>query len=256
MAKTKEPKTAAQAATPGSDVQPPSGDPINDILAEGKCIPVEICGTQPGCSVTVQGTGAGGTVPVSGSVAVAMPAGRAVPVSGPPGPNGDPQPVPVSVASSVPVQLQRSESSPSDDQAFWAAIRDRTAAIGFDAYEDFIETCLCQAPPEENSNGPCDAHPADLLHFGVDGYRRLRTATEAFLILHCGLVPEVSSFDPVDERSRFGRAVSAGEVGTILNRYLANGELPYILGLLGPEELASQSISPYCDTVLTGSSWM
>jgi hypothetical protein len=245
MAQDKDKKGgAASVRTAQAENEPPTngekeGRSIDEILAEGKCIPVEICGTRTGGSVIVAGTGTGGAVPVS------------LPV----GPGGAPQPVPVSVASSVPVQLQRSAAIPSDDQAFWVAIRDRTSAISFEAYEEFIETCLCQAPPvpPAASTGLC-ATPSgnDLLHFGVDGYRRLKTATEAFLIMRCGLVPDLTAFDPVAEESRLGRSVSAVRIVDMLKSYLSGGDLPYILSLLSPGDLASHSASPYCDTVLTG----
>lgn len=169
-----------------------------------------------------------------------------------------PNPVPVTVPSPVPVTLQRSATNESDDQALWVAIRNRTQAIGFEKYEEFVTRCLCGAPIEDKVVS-CDEVPAkDRLHFGVDGYRRLKTATEAFLIARCGLLPvRLEGYDATAERERLGRGVDAKDMISILARYLGisqttDAELPYISTLLSQAELDDRADSPYCDTLLTG----
>lgn len=160
------------------------------------------------------------------------------------------------VPTPVPVSLQRSTAAPSDDQALWVAIRDRTSAISFEKYEQFVDHCLCPAAQgtAATSTSACTAPSSDdLLHFGVDGYKRLKTATEAFLIMRCGLVPQLLAYDPVAEQVRLGRRVEPDEIGTILSRYMRDGDqLPYIAQLLSPSELLDISESPFCDTLVTG----
>ena len=49
--------------------------------------------------------------------------------------------VPREVQASV--TLQRSAAGPTNDQALWVAIRNRTDAISFDRYNEFINRLLC-----------------------------------------------------------------------------------------------------------------
>ena len=44
------------------------------------------------------------------------------------------------------VTLQRSAAGATDDQALWVAIRNRTDAINFDRYNEFINRLLCVDP--------------------------------------------------------------------------------------------------------------
>src|SRR5512143_2906916 len=44
----------------------------------------------------------------------------------------------------VPVALKRAQTQPTADQPLWTAIRNRTRAIDFDSYKDFIDHVLCQ----------------------------------------------------------------------------------------------------------------
>lgn len=242
MAKEKENKDQLPSTSGDAQSAGIGGDrsSIDRLLAQGRRVPVEF---PPNAQVRVVGNGADGAVPVTGSLNLNLPPG----------------PVPISASSSIPVALQRSAAVPSDDQALWVAIRDRTAAISFDKYEQFVNDCLCD--PGAVGGGPTEntcttPSPDDLLHFGVDGYKRLRTFTEAFLIMRCGLVPRFAttfaSYNEDEEQGRLGRRVSATEIQASLNSYLSNGDLPYITKLLSPAELADTSYSPYCDTLVTG----
>src|SRR5262245_60794614 len=116
-----------------------------------------------------------------------------VTVQGPPPPPAGgtpPPPLRFEPAGRVDVQLQRSDADPSRDQAFWVAIRNSTAPIDFGHYSTFINRVLCR----EDTNGAEDElledrRPAapSRLRFGVDAYQLLKAATEAFLILRCGI---------------------------------------------------------------------
>jgi len=44
----------------------------------------------------------------------------------------------------IDVALQRTANVPTIDQALWAAIRNRTGAMGFNAYNDFIDRVMCE----------------------------------------------------------------------------------------------------------------
>src|ERR1700739_2044239 len=95
--------------------------------------------------------------------------------------------------------------------AFFGAIRNRTDAIGFNRYNEFINRLLCEvtdrgtatcgdnriesaggsnpgdfgSPSVSERRADLDARPSI---YGVDAYNLLRLATEAFLIFETGIV--------------------------------------------------------------------
>lgn len=121
----------------------------------------------------------------------------------------------------VQVNLRRSAAASTPDQPLWSAIRNRTDAISFNRYAEFIDRLLC-CPQDGKADrgeaacgepGDCaaaskvskdDVHAADISTpsirdrmfdlsirpsiYGVDAYQLLRIATEAFLIFESGVV--------------------------------------------------------------------
>jgi len=200
---------------------------------------------------------------------------KPVMVQGPGTPAGSPPAPPIRFESTgtirveqagpVEVQLQRSSVTGSADQAFWVAIRDRTSAISFDNYSRFIHSFLCEPIPEAVT------HPElvrvreerrvlspDRLSLGVDAYQLLKTATEAFLILHCGVFIEKLSYDKVqdEEQGRLGRSFTHAEIEQKLQGYLTVNDstvkaLPYLRKVLGDEPYETDD-NPFCGTLLTG----
>ena len=57
------------------------------------------------------------------------------------------------VEAEAKVTLQRSFAGPTDDRALWTAIRNRTAAIGFERYNKFIDLVFCGVPIDVNNLG-------------------------------------------------------------------------------------------------------
>ena len=106
----------------------------------------------------------------------------------------------------VQVMLAPSLPDPTDDQGLWAAIRDRTNAIGFGPYSEFINRLFCL----ESDKGPLvcgetegvaaqygspsiEDRKTDLFQrrpsiYGVDAYQLLKLATQAFLSFEAGIV--------------------------------------------------------------------
>jgi hypothetical protein len=87
------------------------------------------------------------------------------------------------------VTLQRSASARTDDQALWAAIRNRTAAVGFDRYHRFINHVFREGDPRalrlpmvEGAIGQPQLHV-----YGPHAYNVLKFATQAFLTLEAGV---------------------------------------------------------------------
>ena len=84
------------------------------------------------------------------------------------------------------MRLTRPDSGPTGDQNLWTLIRNRTNAISFNNYNDFINDFLKQTAP-----GMTPGHKqqvADLRFLGLDGFEVLQTATELFLMQEVGLV--------------------------------------------------------------------
>jgi hypothetical protein len=170
------------------------------------------------------------------------------------------------------VVLSRTKADPTDDQALWVAIRNRTRAIGFKHYSDFIDGVLCKEKgiesTEENRRlqkiirGDLkDLGTRSTLH-GVDSYHLLKLATEAFLIFECGLIDERGNiFDPAldldAESRRLGRSVDEADIIGILKDYLGgnlSGPLPYldriVTQIVGLDPDAKAQKLPYCEAIL------
>jgi hypothetical protein len=216
--------------------------------------PVPVTGPGKDGSFRITGPGPQGSFPISGS----GPEG-AVRVSGP-NPDGT---FPVAPAGPLDVTatLQRSAVGPTDDQAFWVAIRNSTAAMDFENYSAFINRVLCR----EDTSGAEDELLADRrptapsrLHFGVDAYQLLKAATEAFLILRCGIRIDERIYGSSrfrESRDRLGYSPpSFEEINSRLADYLGTG-LPYIKTVLTKlkDTIGRGDIGlPFCDTLLNG----
>lgn len=155
----------------------------------------------------------------------------------------------------VPVALKRAESRPTIDQPLWTAIRNRTKAIGFDSYKDFINRVLC-SPEEPTLDKKLKRQLEELgpQVRGVGAYELLKTATEAFLLLNCGVAIEGGGRTiDLEESNRLGFTVSLGELRRKLTTYLGpDKQLPYIKGVLKAAfDDLDESDSVFCDSVIT-----
>lgn len=171
------------------------------------------------------------------------------------------------------VTMQPSEGTPSKDQALWVAIRNRTAAIGFDHYSKLIDCVFCpdsvratfQQNLRKGINDPkspwaacLKADPSTPYNFTFHGpyaYYLLKLATQVFLILQCGVViRDGELFDPIKESQRLGRTISLPEIQQQLaDHYLVNYGGEKVLPFLGKIVEALGEIEeglPFCDTIL------
>jgi hypothetical protein len=166
------------------------------------------------------------------------------------------------------VTLKRSSSPPTEDQALWTTIRNRTEAIGFQRYAAFIHYVLCEPSEAEPSPAPAPVPGAgtpggaqglpglpairdrmgelagQVSVYGVHAYQLLKLATHAFLLFEGGVKVRPPGGSPATdqgtdvipgEESRLGRPISYDEAHTALQDYLqsvAGGPsgvtLPYI----------------------------
>jgi hypothetical protein len=172
------------------------------------------------------------------------------------------------------VTLQRTFAAPTDDRALWTAIRNRTAAVGFDRYKAFIDCVFC--PPNAALDPltairtqivPLVDHCLDdsnqeLSIYGPYAYGVLKLATQAFLTLESGVVirdtdrkPKI--FDLKKEQIRLNDFSPdlLDKLNKQLRVYLGNGEqhLPYLdrivknLITFDPQDI---DVLPYCLGVL------
>ena len=168
----------------------------------------------------------------------------------------------------LPVSLQRSTPPSTDDQALWVAIRNRAKAIAFSGsgYKDFIDRVLCHGEIDRDSNAETGAMltrkyygPGAALH-GVAAYELLKTATQAFLLLQCGLVIELNDrftgerlYKPSEEASRLGAPVPITEIQQKLVSYLGGDKLPYIKRIVDATLVELNGTdSPFCNGYLNG----
>ncbi len=141
---------------------------------------------------------------------------------------------------SIPVRVTMERRFPEDrdsenNLALWQTIRNRTDAIQFRNYQDFIDDILCNDDPENRSarNRILNAHRRQIVnpYHGVDAYNILQTATEVFLMTQAGVfVPdgELSNKNVPGEESRLGSPITFRELDFRLRKLLGGNGLPYL----------------------------
>lgn len=91
----------------------------------------------------------------------------------------------------LPVSLQRTQIEQTLDQILWVVIRNRTNAIGFRPYKQFVDGVMCHSPRLE---GPYRGQPLnssrELTFRGPDAYDVLRRATDIFLMHEVGVLDD------------------------------------------------------------------
>lgn len=153
------------------------------------------------------------------------------------------------VTGNVGVSLRRTATNITDDLALWLVIRESTNALSFDNYRRFVDFVLCGKPlPEEDSRGLAERRAMfeelerrrSLPFTDMDAYRFLKVATEAFVMVNCGVSMNglrgfQFSQDSVDELlRRAGVDGNVADLRKLWNRYLkqVNGTsdrtLPYL----------------------------
>lgn len=177
------------------------------------------------------------------------------------------------------VRLGRTATEPTEDQPLWVAIRNRTQAISFNRYHAFINRVLCVeaeaepgSPIEAGRDTPQDVASfgspglgpriAELRNrktiFGMDAYKLLKLATEAFVVLQCGFELDEGLIDLDEESRRLGREVDFEILSRELAEYLGAdvnaGTLPYFKRILeqiyGPRGARQPERLPYCEALL------
>jgi hypothetical protein len=128
------------------------------------------------------------------------------------------------VGGKVNLRLERTATPPTLDEAFWSAIRDRTDAISFGPYSEFIDHVMKGGYDFHAQLGNTELDPKlknmGTVRHGVQAYELLKVATQVFLLLQCGVRIGADRDD---------RRVPFDSMAFKLDEYLGHsGQLPYI----------------------------
>lgn len=153
---------------------------------------------------------------------------------------------PSPISGNVGVSLSRSETEPTEDLPLWTLIRNSTDALSFTNYLHFIDQLFCNGNGdvpdfERNRFGAKNAAYQSLkarrfLPFNdSDSYRVLKAATEAFVMVNCGVLNSPHAFNPIEDAAYLDRRdiPNSGNLADVLaNDYLEDVDgtltLPYL----------------------------
>jgi hypothetical protein len=118
---------------------------------------------------------------------------------------------PMPVTGALTVALRRSATTITQDLPLWVVIRNSTEGLSFRNYKHYIDMVMCNPPPDNvptnvisRQNTPRDEEFRRLrrkraLPFtDTDAYRLLKIATEAFVMVNCGIALKDFSFAQPD----------------------------------------------------------
>lgn len=151
------------------------------------------------------------------------------------------------ITGSVGVTLRRTATAPTSDLPLWAVIRKSTEAISWDNYTRFMDLVLCGIGKNPQVPTGVETRFNELRRFlpynDADAYRLLKVATEAFLMVNCGVFLAQPNFtqedldDLLSHVSMDGRVIDLAALNALWQSYLGiiNGgpdtTIPY-LGLI------------------------
>jgi len=107
------------------------------------------------------------------------------------------EPRPADTPSPQAVQLTRTFEEATPDKCLWDVIKDRSRAVQFPVYKDFMDRVLLNAlgKTEQKDAERGDWGAMERIVDRVNAYDVLKTATELFLMAECGLVPESKALE-------------------------------------------------------------
>ena len=120
------------------------------------------------------------------------------------------------IAGHVGVALARTETEPTEDLPLWTLIRNSTEAMGFTSYMNFIDGLFCCEPSgargfeAERQVKKAEAFQhlkqrRALPFTDSEAYRVLKAATEAFVMVNCGVLAQPLAFRPAEDRAYLDR---------------------------------------------------
>jgi len=151
------------------------------------------------------------------------------------------------IAGDVTVTMRRAATEATEDLPLWVVIRKSTEAISFNNYFRFMNHVLCGEPlSSEFSEYELGKIPGKKTKFDAlqkkrflpftdaEAYRILKVATEAFLIVNCGVALSTFPFTEDDLKYVIRRVGRAVDLEDLWSKYLqfvngtSNQTLPYL----------------------------
>ncbi|MBX3606678.1 MAG: 8-amino-7-oxononanoate synthase [Piscinibacter sp.] len=107
------------------------------------------------------------------------------------------------ISGGINVSMTRTETEPTADMKLWGAIKASTEGMAFDRFDAFMDELFCH-PSQGGGFGTEKARFGELVKrrflpfTDTDAYRLLKAATEAFVIVNCGIFPLDGETQPGD----------------------------------------------------------
>ena len=148
------------------------------------------------------------------------------------------------VGGDISVTLRRTGAEPTKDLPLWLVIRNSTNAMCYNNYERFMNHLLCGAAdlrrqplvpaPRLVQNFHQLAKRRYLPYTDADAYRVLKIATEAFVMVNCGVLLEEFPFTEEDQEYMLRKVGLSPELPRFWQEYLqqVNGTEDYVLPYL------------------------
>ncbi|ATQ76140.1 8-amino-7-oxononanoate synthase [Massilia violaceinigra] len=118
---------------------------------------------------------------------------------------------PTPISGSIGVSMTRTETEPTDDLPLWTLIRNSTDAMSFTNYLNFMDALFC-TPANRGAGFEAKNHLFEQLgrHRALpftdsEAYRVLKVATEAFVMVNCGVLSQPAHFNPAADKAYLDR---------------------------------------------------
>jgi hypothetical protein len=151
-----------------------------------------------------------------------------------------------SITGDINVSMRRTATEATEDLGLWVVIRKSGEALSFNNYFRFMNHVLCGEPITGPADFETERFPAKIGRFNQlrqerflpftdsEAYRLLKVATEAFVVVNCGVALTSFQFEPSDLDYVIRRVGKPVDLSGLWDRYLisVNGTssvtLPYL----------------------------
>jgi hypothetical protein len=130
-------------------------------------------------------------------------------------------PRPLQRVGTVPVTMRRTAVEPTEDLALWVVIRKSSEAISFQNYSKCMDMLLCRGAAELKQ---LQSQAGYLPYSDLYAYRLLKAATEAFLMVQCGV-------------ANLGQLCGLTGIGPLKDRTFTSSDMDAVLRRVGTGDI-------------------